>query len=294
MRFPTHIKVKIENNYYVFDYNCTKELRILDPWSLVYIEENPAPKINIRYNISCEKPNTSKINSFIRRLSFLYYNNDSINDIRLFINNIEEELLSKKELYNRPKNEIIRENFDMARRKEKSTPGRLEKDLQEFIGGNSDKIDPKRFIKRLGIFGFDFYKMKKPYEVIREFPTGVFDKEIKNDTRILPTEYVDFVTFNKKDELSIIELKINDSKLEVISQILDYSLYFSAYKEDIINIIKKLDPNAPLPLKKGQIQCYVVNNYFHIHFDKISKYYSSNKPNPFKIQKITLGKTDEL
>ena len=274
MRFPTHIKAKIEKNYYVFDYNCTKELRILDPWSLVYIEENPAPTINIRYNITCEEPNAPKVNSFIRRISFLYYNNDSINDIRLFINNIEKELLSNDELYNRPKNEVIREDFDMARRKEKSTPGRLEKDLQEFIGGNSDKIDPERFIKRLGIFGIDFYKMKKPYEVIREFPTGVFNKEIKIDTRILPTEYVDFVTFNKKQELSIIELKINDPKLEVISQILDYALYFSAYKKDIIKLLKKIDPNAPLPLKKGPIQCYVVNNYFHEHFDEISKYYS--------------------
>jgi len=294
MKFPTHIKARIEKDYYIFEYNCIKELRILDPWSLVYIENNSASRINIRYNITCKKTDAPKINSFIRRISFLFYDNDNINDIRLFINDVEEELLSRKALYNRPKNEVIREDFDMERRKTKSVPGRVEKDLQEFIGGNSDKIDPKRFIKRLGIFGFDFYKMRKPYEVIREFPTGVFHKKIKKDTRILPTEYVDFVTFNKKRELSIIELKINDPKLEVISQVLDYSLYYSAYKDDIINILKKIDSNAPLPLKKGEIQCYVVNNYFHKHFDKISKYYSNNKSNPFIIKKITLGKTDKL
>ena len=60
------------------------------------------------------------------------------------------------------------------------------------------------------------------------FITGEAEEKIKVAirTQVLPTEFVDIVTLNKWGYLSVIELKLDDSQLEVVSQLLDYALFF--------------------------------------------------------------------
>ena len=67
---------------------------------------------------------------------------------------------------------------------------------------------------------------KKRYKVEREFPAGVFCEKIKESNRILSTEYVDLVTLNRNGDVAVIELKFDDSRLEVIPQVLNYALFF--------------------------------------------------------------------
>lgn len=123
-----------------------------------------------------------------------------------------------------------------------------------------------------------------------KFPTGAFLNTKSKETRILPTEFIDLVTQNKHGELSIVELKLNDSQLEVMSQLLDYSLFFACYHDKLAGLIQeKLGGSS----KKKKICCYVANNYFHPKFDSICRLYSPrNNKIPFSIKKITLGHTE--
>ena len=148
---------------------------------------------------------------------------------------------------------------------------------------------------RLAILGEHFYRSKgKEHGVLREFPTGVFKDKIKENCRLMPTESVDIITLNKYGNLSVIELKLDDEKLEVISQILDYALFFRCYISLLKNltIIKKTFGTS---IRKGEISCYVVNNHFHPRFDRILKFYSTkNKDYGFQLIKIVLGDTTEF
>ena len=106
-----------------------------------------------------------------------------------------------------------------------------------------------------------------------------------------PTEFVDIVTLNKWGQLSVIELKLDDSKLEVISQILDYGLYFACYHDKLLKFLS--DHSGIKPIKDG-IMCYVVNNYYHQRFDNVFKYYSTkSKSYKFKLLKVVLGDIKE-
>ena len=85
----------------------------------------------------------------------------------------------------------------------------------------------------------------------------------------------------------MIELKLDDSKLEVMSQILDYALYFACYRDKLLKVIKK---NSNLKPIEDKIMCYVVNNRFHKRFDDIFQYYSiKDKSYKFEIFKVTHG-----
>ncbi len=121
-------------------------------------------------------------------------------------NNVK--LYSIKELTDRPDREVVRSDF--SDHGDDDTPGRLEKDFQAYLFGKGlhDPSDPdiSRTNERLAIFGEHFVRIGKTksgrkrskYEVVREFPTGAFDREVKESTRILSTEFVDLVTLNSK------------------------------------------------------------------------------------------------
>jgi hypothetical protein len=111
--------------------------------------------------------------------------------------------------------------------------------------------------------------------------------------RILPTYFTDIVALNKRKELSVIELKLNDPKIEVISQLLDYALFFRGYKDQICRLIR--DDLTPHDFEQKPIACYVANNHFHARFNGIIKYYTSDPTKfGFKFYMITLGATLEL
>lgn len=278
------------------------DLRKLDPWSLCYKEwlekEHQVKVIKIQLVLnSSSKFSDSKFESFKRRISFLQLNNPTI-EFEIISSTKITPLYSLNDLLNRPANEII--NNKLNQRNAEDEPGRLEKDFQAFLFGgtilstsNNVNIDYKSIYRRLGVLGVDFYQLKKDYKVLREFPTGVFDAGISSKSRILPTYFIDIVALNKRNEFSVIELKLNDSKIEVISQLLDYALYFRLYKDQISDLLKNDLPTQNL--KNKTIACYVANNYYHPRFESISKYYVTNpKKFGFKIHIIILGATKAL
>ena len=110
----------------------------------------------------------------------------------------------------------------------------------------------------------------------------------------MPTESVDIITLNKYGNLSVIELKLDDEQLEVISQLLDYALFFRCYIH-LLKHIPVITETFGTNIRKEEIFCYVVNNHFHPRFDKILKYYSTeNKDYGFQLIKIVLGYTSKF
>lgn len=275
-----------------------KDLRRFDPWTLACIIE---AKQNTGINISSvvfaitkpKKPDALfalNFESLRRRLSFLSINNPDIK-FELELNNEKTVLDNKKTLFLRPANEIIRSKI--SKRSEDNDPNLLEKSFQSFLYGKGLK---EKTNDRLAIIGEDFYQMKaKAVGVLREFPTGVFNQKISDATRLLPTESVDIVTQNKWGNLAIVELKIDNSELEVISQILDYGLYFTCYRNQIMEVQDIKDTFDVKQIKNADIFCYVANNRFHPRFVGIISFYSIKSKNyGFCLKKIILGETTEI
>jgi hypothetical protein len=303
--WPNYFNYDINNNRIKISVNSKKldkkACRRLDPWSLAFLidaKTNCNVEINaINYSISGSSdeiyPNNRlnpDIEAFRRRVSFLNINNPSLT-FEIEINGEALEIYTADKLFNRPDSEKIRESFD--RDAQDNRPGRLEKDFQTWLFANETKCDGVNINERLAVLGEDFYKLgNRNLGIIREFPTGVFQNKVSNSTRILPTEFVDIVTLNKHGSLSVIELKLNDSQLEVIAQLMDYALYFRSYINKLMPIITNKLQKKP---KEGDIICYVVNNYYHNRFDEVMKFYSTRKGlYGFKIVKIVLGYSMEI
>lgn len=275
-------------------------LRKMDPWALCYkefLEEHNYVVHKIQLVLQSNSIYSApEFESFKRRISFLRLNNPGL-DFEILKSNSPVVLYNLNDLLNRPKIEII--NPKLNDRNAKDVPGRLEKDFQAFIFGgtlldpNNPSIDYAGIYRRLGVLGQDFYSLKNSFKVLREFPTGIYKRLVSKNNRILPTYFTDIVTFNKRKELAVIELKLNDSKIEVISQLLDYALFFRAYKTQICPLIK--DQYCPANFEKKSIACYVANNRFHLKFNGIKKYYRSDHARfGFKIHMIYLGVTETL
>lgn len=266
-----------------------KSFRRLDPWGLAFVKELEAESgIKVRKITFVINDIKRQIyfESFLRRVSFLSFNNPHIK-FKVIAKNEIKKLYTNNLLFNRPSLEVIEE--EAKSRDDEDKPGRIEKDLQAFLFGKGFKQDI-RTNERLAVFGNDFFKLKtKKLGIAREFPTGVF-LEVKNEnSRILSTNFVDVVTLNKHLELAVIEIKVNDSQLEVISQILDYALFFRSYLDKLLPVLKKNQIEVD---KRKNIVCYVANNYFHERFNKIKEYYrTENKGYGFIIKQIVLGYT---
>lgn len=291
--------ITISADYKILDKKATRRL---DPWGLAFLidaESRCGIKIHaINFAISGKideiKPDRKfapDFEAFRRRVSFLSINNRDL-CFGITINEKVMELDDAGTLFNRPDNEKIHDSFD--RIAQDNRPGRLEKDFQTWLFANDVKDADKdaNTNERLAVLGEDFFKLKnKALGIVREFPTGAFYEKISNNSRILPTEYIDIVTLNKYGQLAVIELKLNDSQLEVIAQLLDYSLFFRCYRDKLWPIIAEKLRNTP---QSQDIICYVVNNHFHDRFNNIMKFYCPKGSSyGFRIKKVMLGSYSE-
>ena len=303
--WPNYFKYTInkdQNNCVTISVNSKdlnkKACRRLDPWGLAFVnyaQSRCEVKINaVDFVISGDMDKIKPygrldpdLESFRRRVSFLNINNTNIR----FGITIDGETLGLDDantLFNRPDNEKIHESF--GKETQDNTPGRLEKDFQTWLFANDIKKEERdaHSNERLAVLGDDFFKLtKRGFGIIRECHTGSFLDKPSKITRILPTDLVDIVSLNKHGQLSVIELKLNDSQLEVIAQLMDYALFFRCYREKIWPIIVKILRHNP---KSQEIVCYVVNNHFHDRFDDVVQYYiPKNESYGFSIKKVVLG-----
>ena len=269
--------------------------RCLDSWGIALFHEIKSKgKLDIKEiqfiinsNGDVWSPNDE---AFKGRVSYLQINNEDI-VFKVVHNNQVINLYSQKELFERPKTEIIRDFLNSRGDDDKGHL--LEKAFQAFLFGKGLKTET-RTNDRLAILGEHFFQLKKKqYGVLREFPTGAFLNNISRSDQLTPTEFVDIVTFNRFGYLSVIELKLDDPKLEVMSQILDYALYFACYADKILDVLSN-NPDLNMKPLKDKIMCYVVNNRFHARFDDVFQYYSTKeKSYKFQIFKVVLGDTKE-
>jgi len=295
-KWPSHFDYSVDLENHCITLDARKKInklgyRCLDSWGMAlfhhvckeYNQEIREIRFCVNKNGESWERNAE---AFKRRVSFLSINNQEI-DFRIIHNHRQISLYTRKELFERPANEKIR-NF-LNRRGNDDKGERLEKDFQAFLFGKGLKT---RTNDRLAILGEHFFLLKrKKYGVLREFPTGVFLNSVSNRNMIMPTEFVDIVTINRRGYLSVIELKLDDSKLEVMSQLLDYALYFACYRKEILKLLEKHSEIRP---KRKMIMCYVVNNRFHPRFNDVFRYYSTkNKSYSFRIFKVVLGDTCE-
>ena len=300
--WPQYLKYEIENDLITISLDLhldnKKAMRRMDPWGLaffVYAEARCGIKIHrIKFSISGDNDDiwiqnrlTANVEAFRRRVSFLNINNFDL-DFKIVINNEPLSLYTEESLFNRPATEITRTNLNKP---QDNQVGRLEKDFQTWLNANDVKDAQQRAENtniRLAVLGLDFFQLnKKNFGILREFPTGSFENHISNGTRILPTEFVDIVTLNKFGHLAVIELKLNDSQLEVIAQLTDYALFFRCYRE---KLLPAMEEHLRHSLKSKSIVCYVVNNHFHDRFDKILRFYMpSHHQWEFMIKKVLLG-----
>ncbi len=300
--WPQYLKYEIDNDLVTISLDShldnKKAMRRMDPWGLaflVYAEARCGIKINrIKFSISGNTDDiwiqnrlTPNVEAFRRRVSFLNINNIDL-DFEIDINNEPLSLYTEESLFNRPATEIIRTSLNKP---QDNQVGRLEKDFQTWLNANDVKDAQQRAENtntRLAVLGSDFFQLnKKNFGILREFPTGSFENRISNGTRILPTEFVDIVTLNKFGHLAVIELKLNDSQLEVIAQLTDYALFFRCYRD---KLLPAMEGHLYHPVKSKNIVCYVVNNHFHDRFDAVMKFYKPHQNQwEFTIKKVLLG-----
>ncbi len=265
-----------------------KVWRCADSWGLAAFDEacktlSKPPSLlhfNMRNPSEKEKP---KYEALKRRLSYLSIKNKFISKT-IIVGGREEGLYTADELKNRPVKEIL--HNDYLPRGDDDKPGRLEKDFQTYLfgkglyDGNNDEIG--RTNERLALLGEDFIHKNK-FRIEREFPTGVFNGDIKECNRILPTDFIDLVTINKNKNIAVIEIKFNDKPLEVISQLLNYALFFFMYRKQLTPL---LDVKFACDTSKFGLDCYIVSNAFHKRYGDVWKYYAGGK---ISMKQITIG-----
>jgi hypothetical protein len=229
-----------------------------------------------------------------RRVSYLAEANKARLPIVLTVGGQKESLYSISELANRTvkhTGEVVQTEFEQ--RGDGDIPGRPEKDWQTYLFGKGlhegEEAKP-RTNERLVLLGDDFADIgKKRFGVEREWPTGVFREEIKDPSRILPTEYIDLVTINKSSQIAIIELKLNKNPLESIAQLLNYALFFHSYKKQLASLLDErllLDKHPQHSSAGFSIKAYLVSNVFHKRLADVWHYYIKG---PIAMQQVRMG-----
>jgi hypothetical protein len=280
------------------DYSVWKRI---DPWGLAFFEqvkaETTTKAFRLRFSVPNPKSQRDKCQyeALKRRLSYLVEVNDWQQQIYLMRAGLEDKLYSWADLGNRPENEVIHDDFSVKSDTDK--PGRLEKDFQAYLYGKGLHDAPgdavRRTNERLALLGPDFvriqkvksFKKQKGFTVEREFPTGVFDHEIKGNTRILPTEHVDLVTLNRWGDLAVIEIKFDDNNLEVVAQVLNYALFFHSYRSRLNSV---LNLRWGCSIEGRELVTYLVSNEFHPRFESVWHYYSRNA-RLLRIKQVIMG-----
>jgi hypothetical protein len=282
---PSRIILEANRNLNKSGYRC------MDSWAMALLHEGKTKhqiatdEIRFIVNMNGSSPSPD-FEAFKRRISYLAINNK---DLRFHVtyDHAPVDLYSKDELFERPESEVIRDFLN--ERGDEDKGNFLEKDFQAFLYGKGLKPD-SRTNDRMAILGEHFFQLKgKHYGILREFPTGAFKVRKSSKTRVTPSEFVDIVTLNRWGHLSVIELKLDDPKLEVMAQTLDYALFFGCYFKRLCDVI---EDNSHLKPKRDKAWCYVVNNRFHKRFDDIFGYYKTKRDDfRFKIFKVVLGHT---
>lgn len=247
--------------------------RAIDPFAFACFRsqfENEGKTIEIHV----PKSRPFERESLCRRLSYLSCNNKDL-EVRLYCGNSEIGLYPQRDLIKRPEDEVT--YSDLRPRNGEDVPGRPEKDLQVWLFNERLVSETKKPNVRLGILGQDFYKLTRPFGWTREFPTGVFKKTVARNTRILPTNFIDLIAFNTKNQLAIVELKFNDNPLELIAQSLDYALFVMSYMKQVSSALeidfKALKRATPDGWDKKPFVVYMVNNTVHPKWDQVFPYY---------------------
>jgi hypothetical protein len=276
-------------------------VRTVDTWMMIFIDAldnfHPDHAVqNLRIELEI-RPKKEDLESFRRRLSYLALNNGWSATL-IVAGEVENIYNTWKSLLERPSIETLRKKTMNKRQDNNKTKGKIEKNFQtwlteiitsEFSKGVSKTSRPSN--ERLCVLGEDFIFGKGI--VLREFPTGAFDEYESDKTRVLPKYWVDLVTVNRNRELSLIELKINDKTLEVLSQSLDYALFFSCYVNNLSGFLSE-----QLGVKitdKTPIVCYIVNNQFDSRFSTIASYFAPRSKNvPFSFRQVLLGSSSNI
>ena len=251
--------------------NRAKDFRRMEAWGLAYVvyllDEIKVKRVSsIKYYVG-KKTMSPALESFRRRISYLQLINPKLH-FAVILSGEALKLDQGKEMW-RPESGAVITTLLKVRGAGVGKARRMEKELQDHIGSYPDNIG-------LSLLGDEFLNKRRRYGLLREVPTGVFHTSISRRNRILPTYFMDFLSFNKRGNIAVIELKVNDAKLEVICQLLDYALFATRYKKELIQLIKNNMGKGQFPPKveKCGIDAYVVNNHYHPRFDKVAEYYS--------------------
>lgn len=106
-------------------------------------------------------------------------------------------------------------------------------------------------------FGAEFPKSEYG---IRQFPANIFDGQISERTRITRKFWIDILTVNTSNQLSVLELKAGgNASLDLLAQAIDYGIFCHLFKG---HIGKCWFPDAD-KLYKNKIAVYCIAENFH-------------------------------
>jgi hypothetical protein len=265
----------------------------IDPWGFAFFHKaKEITKKPLRLTFSLRSPDTPlakcQYEALKRRVSYLAEANHL--QITLLKGDAEDELYTFEKLTNRPDTEIVHPDF-RYRGVDDKTHG-LEKDFQKYLAGWGlpKKSDFRLTNERLALFGPDFVRISKVKSgVVKEFPTGAFKDEVTKSNTLLSMEFVDLVTINRKRELAVIEIKFDDANLEVISQVLNYALFFHSYRTKLTDL---LDKKLACATAGRKLVTYLVSNTFHNKFESVWPYYSQRK-DLINLKRVVMGAMPE-
>lgn len=94
----------------------------------------------------------------------------------------------------------------------------------------------------------------------RQFPANIFDNIISEETRISRKLWIDIMTVNKLNQLSVIELKAKgNASLDLLAQAIDYGIFCHLFKDHISSCWFK---NAN-KIGNNKIAIYCIAEKFH-------------------------------
>jgi hypothetical protein len=106
-------------------------------------------------------------------------------------------------------------------------------------------------------FGNEF--LKSSYGV-RQFPANIFKGQVKEETRVTRKFWIDILTVNAANQLSVIELKAGgNASLDLLAQAIDYGIFCHLFKE---HIEKCWFPDTD-KLSKNKVAIYCIAEKFH-------------------------------
>lgn len=95
---------------------------------------------------------------------------------------------------------------------------------------------------------------------IRQFPANIFEGRINEKTRVTRKFWIDILTVNSADQLSVLELKARDNaSLDLLAQAIDYGIFCHLFKEHIAKCWFSDRTN----LFKNKIAIYCIAEKFH-------------------------------